>query len=393
MKTFYICFLMLLSTAIFAQDFNSKWSNGFKVESDDRNFKLKFGGRIMVDYAFISQADGLIDDPDDDFIRGMEFRRARFFNSGLIYKKVKYKLQLDFAGGDVSFKDAYIELPKIPVLGDLRIGHFKQPFRLEALTSSKYMPFMERSAQIPFNQERNSGFMFKNESSDKSFGWQLGYFYDASGAGDNEVAGDAYNLTARLSYMPVMKKDENQILLISTALNYKKPEDSYRVRVRPAAHLAPRYLNTDHIQDVDNVTMFNAEVAFIYNSLYFEGAYLSSAVKAGTDVQLSTYYAQLSYFLTGESRKIKSHYDGLDRVKPKNNYGSEDGSGAWEVGLRYSNTNLNDGPVLGGEMAEITIGLNWYLNPATRFMFNYVNADVKDVDNASIFQFRFQIDF
>jgi len=74
------------------------------------------------------------------------------------------------------------------------------------------------------------------------------------------------------------------------------------------------------------------------------------------------------------------------------------------VALRYSNIDLNDGDPTGaangGEMDDITFGVNWYLNPQSRVMFNYVRSDVVsggvtalDAGTLSIYQFRFQIDF
>ena len=75
---------------------------------------------------------------------GTEFRRVRVFNSGKLYGNVKYKLQLDFAGGEIAFKDVWMELGELPIDGKLRVGYFKEPLRLEVLTSSKYISFMER---------------------------------------------------------------------------------------------------------------------------------------------------------------------------------------------------------------------------------------------------------
>lgn len=45
----------LTSNFLFSQEKNSfsfKWDNGFKLESVDKNFKLKFGGRLIIDHAF-----------------------------------------------------------------------------------------------------------------------------------------------------------------------------------------------------------------------------------------------------------------------------------------------------------------------------------------------------
>ena len=74
--------------------------------------------------------------------------------------------------------------------------------------------------------------------------------------------------------------------------------------------------------------------------------------------------------------------------------------GAWELGLRYSYVDLNDEGVKGGKERNITLGLNWYLNPNIRFQLNYINAKVDDradpqVEDgrADVLQARFQIYF
>ena len=75
------------------------------------------------------------------------------------------------------------------------------------------------------------------------------------------------------------------------------------------------------------------------------------------------------------------------------------GKGAWEVAYRYSFLDLNDDVTIGGYVRDHTIGLNWYLNPYTRLMFNYVNSQTTDypgvegVGRADIFEMRCQIDF
>jgi len=71
---------------------------------------------------------------------------------------------------------------------------------------------------------------------------------------------------------------------------------------------------------------------------------------------------------------------------------------AGEVGLRYASVDLTDEDIEGGELSDITFGVNWHLNPNVRMMFNYVYADLEDRaeggdDDADIFQARFQIGF
>lgn len=76
--------------------------------------------------------------------------------------------------------------------------------------------------------------------------------------------------------------------------------------------------------------------------------------------------------------------------------------GAWEVAARLSYLDLNDGgDIKGGQETNLTLGLNWYLNPNLRLMFNYIRAHVEnrgtsppvDKGNANIFQTRLQFAF
>ena len=78
------------------------------------------------------------------------------------------------------------------------------------------------------------------------------------------------------------------------------------------------------------------------------------------------------------------------------------GPGAWELALRWSWLDLNDEDVRGGEETNYTLGVNWYLNPNYRLMFNYIYTDVEDRGgvedgfqdgSANIFAMRFQVDF
>jgi len=395
-----ILFFFSFSLFVSAQEenlFNVKWDNGFKIESADKNFKLKFGGRIMWDNAFFFQDDDL-EEAFGELNNGSEFRRARLFHSGTVYKNMNYKIQLDFAGGKVVFKDVYMGLKGIPTIGNFRVGHFKEPFRLNALTSSKYITFMERGLPINMQPERNTGMMFYNDFNDKRVSWQAGLFRRSDKAGNDKEANDGYALTTRLTGLPILNKEENKLLHLGIGYSYRKPESKeYKVSARPEAHLGNKYVTTGSIENVSSINLMNIESAFVLDSFSLQGEYLMSNVKTNDssldDYSFNSYYAQASYFLTGESRKYKNSLSGFGRVKPKNNFGSENGYGALEVALRYSSIDLNNEDVVGGELSDVTLGMNWYLNPVSRVMLNYVLADVSEVGNANIFQVRFQIDF
>ena len=400
-KKYTLTLLLLAGFIVTAQEkkenqFSTKWDNGFKVENADKSIKLKFGGRIMYDVGFFS----LNNEAETNGFtlaskNGNEFRRARFFTSGSIYNNVDFKLQIDFTGGKVTLKDAFITLKKLPV-GNLRVGNFKEPFRLEALTSSKYITFMERALPVSIIPERNSGFMLFNETTNKRMSWQVGLFRGANKAtSDSPEANGDYAITSRLA--GVVVKNDNTLLHFGVSHSFRKPQEdkTFGYSVRPEVHISDKYIKTS-VNEVENVNIFNFETALVSNSFSLQGEYSTASVKSSVnDETFNSYYVQASCFLTGEKRAYKNTIVGFGRVKPIKNFGDGDGMGALELALRYSSI---DG--MGNDkMSNISAGLNWHLNPATRVMANYVistvenNTQFNGNGQFNAFQMRFQIDF
>ncbi|RMF25515.1 MAG: porin, partial [Deltaproteobacteria bacterium] len=147
----------------------------------------------------------------------------------------------------------------------------------------------------------------------------------------------------------------------------------------------------------DAVDLFGAEAAVVLGSASLQGEYMHAAVDAssGSSPDFAGYYVQASYFLTGERRPYKRSHGAFGRVKPRRNFLGKEGRGpgAVELAVRYSSLDLSDAAVAGGELDDVTAGVNWYLNPNTRVMANYVHADLDAAGEADVFQMRFQIDF
>ena len=142
--------------------------------------------------------------------------------------------------------------------------------------------------------------------------------------------------------------------------------------------------------------LFGSEAAVVYGPLSIQTEYMVMSVdrRGFEDPVFSGGYIYASYFLTGEYRPYKMTDGEFDRVKPRKNFSIEGkGLGAWEVAFRYSTMDLNDKSVNGGFLRDFTWGLNWYLNPNTRVMLNYIYADEQPIGEADIIQARFQFDF
>ncbi|MFN9917080.1 MAG: porin, partial [Pirellulaceae bacterium] len=85
-------------------------------------------------------------------------------------------------------------------------------------------------------------------------------------------------------------------------------------------------------------------------------------------------YSQVGLFLTGEYRPYDRKTATIDRVIPRHPFPSHGGWGAWEIAGRWSFTDLSDGQIVGGELQNFTAGLNWYVNPYCKCVFNYIHA-------------------
>ncbi|MBN1918761.1 MAG: porin [Verrucomicrobia bacterium] len=375
-----------------AEDLNVYWKEGLRADSEDGAFKLKVGGRIMVDMAWFD-LDAALDDEEDPLDEAIEFRRARLYFSGTIYDSVEFKAQYDFAGGEAALKDMYIGILNVGP-GTVRVGHFKEPFSLEEITSSKYVTLMEGSLANTFSPSRNVGIGYLGNAMNERITYGAGIFRETDDFGEF-AGGSDYNLTARVTGVPLYEDKGERLLHLGAAYSHRKlPGDEVRYRARPEAHLSTRFVDTGDFE-AEEVDLIGVEAAAVFGPLSVQGEYIMAAVQsaASGDPDFAGYYVEASYFLTGEHRRYKLSEGAFDRVRPNRNLMVDGGMGAVQLTARYSSIDLTDGTIEGGEMDDITLGANWYLNPNTRIMLNYVNSDVSGVGEADIVQMRFQIDF
>ncbi len=386
-----------------ANDFRVFFKEGLNLQTAEGNFKMKIGGRIMTDFAVVGADDELEAAFEDLEGHGFEFRRARLYVSGTLYDVVDFKSQFDFAGQDVDFKDVYIGLRKIPGVGHLRVGHVKEPFSLEELTSSKYITFMERGLPNAFSPGRNTGVLAFNDILNERVTWAVGAFQEVGDSGDAFTDFEDQNISARITGLPwFAAKDRLFHLGLSYTHRFRSPEDNpVRFRARPEIHIVDdRLVDTKSIA-ADGVDILNPEAAVVFGPFSLQGEYFHSIIDSedAGDPEFNGFYVYASVFLTGEHRNYKPSAGAFSRVKPKRNFHwGKGGWGAWEAAFRYSRIDLNDEAIEGGKEDNFTLGLNWYWNPNTRVMLNYVFADLKDregVDDGSahLLGTRFQVDF
>ena len=265
------------------------------------------------------------------------------------------------------------------------------------------MTFMERSVAAQISPDRNTGLSLENEIADR-WNVRVGVFRESDDHGNdtgNAGAGE-WALTGRVAGAAWEDAENQQLLHLGVSASMRSepegtnsvglPDELSRVRVRGAQHLSTRFVDTGTFAVDGDTTMLGLEAAFVSGPFHVQGEYVTKAydTPAG-DFDADAYAIEAGWFLTGESRKYKS--DNFDRVTPNSSYGDEDGIGAWQIAVRYDDIDLDDGPIAGGGMDQVTVGLNWHINPNTRVMWNYAAIDIADLGDVDYYGVRFQIDF
>lgn len=382
------------------------WKDGLRFESMDKRFKLKIGGRIHYDTSFFGPDDETQNAVETGTTRiedGTEFRRARIEFSGEVGDRVEWQSNFDFAGGgNTNFRGVYAGLKDLP-FGNLRAGQFKEPYGLEQITSSNNILFMERSLMNAFVPAYNGGFMvFDQVGEEERMTWSLGIFRSGSDNGEVTRGEGEWAGTARVTGLPLYGDEGHDYVHLGVGFSYRNPPDDMQTySSKPEANLAPAYVSTT--VEADNVMLLGGEAGWTQGPFTLSGEYTQSMIDApsssSSEPDFNGYYAQASYLLTGESRPYAKTTGAFGAVKPAHNAFAKDGGwGAWELKARYSAIDLTDDGTNGGELSDVSAGVNWYLNANTRVMMDYVLASLDPASPAedgdtNILLFRVQFNY
>lgn len=342
-------------------------------------------GRVHIDYA-------VHDEDNSDLGDGFRARRARIGLSGKIDDDWSFQIEYDFAENGSSANDVYLRYTGLGQ-GSITIGHFKVPFGLEELTSSNNITLIERSLPTTtFAQSRRMGVGYNISGDNWTFG-TMG-FGQSQGSGVRSTTGDeGLGAGARLTFTPVNNGESLIHLGVAASTESAADKDAETVRFRTRPESRPtnvRLVDTGNITDVSSINQFGLEAAWKSGPFSVQSEWMRASVSRSgqPSVDLDGWYVSGSWVLTGESRGYRSGvFRGVSPSGP---------GGAWELTARYSDLNLDDGPVAGGEEQNWTLSVNWYANSRVRFMLNYIDVSTERQgvsDNPNILLARAQVSF
>lgn len=331
-----------------------------------------------------------------DLQNGFGFRRVRLGAQGNIEDSASWVSEVELAGGNVRLRDVFIGLDALPGVRQVRIGHFREPYSLEGMTSTNFITFMERAPSNVISPARNWGVAGFWWPENERVLFSLGAFRDGTpGSGQSTGDDDNWAYTTRLTGLPIYEPDGDVFRLVHLggAFSQRVPPDGVinftprtgssllTVEDNPGSPFLPS-LNVP----TDSYQLYNLQAASVYGPYSFQAEWLATTVQqtnAGL-IFVHGMYLYGSYFLTGEHRgynRTRGSFDRVEVFRPVIRSGSNPGGGigAIELAARFAYFDFNssnlppdaNGDPVGTRLYEITLGTNWYLSSNTRIMFDY----------------------
>ncbi len=356
---------------------------------------IQLRGRIEAEATFAAQS-ASSQATIGDLQNGYGFRRVRLGAQGTIEDSASWVSEVELAGGNVRLRDVFVGLDAIPGVQQLRIGHFREPYSLEGMTSSNFITFLERAPTNVISPARNTGVCGFWWSEDERILFTLGSFRDGTDSnGQSTGDGDNWAFTTRLTGLPVYEPDETDFRLVHLggALSQRVPPNGVinftprtgsnilTVEDNPGSPFLPS-LNVP----ADSYQLYNLQAASVRGPLSVQAEWLATSVQQSDAGLIFVHgmYVSGSYFLTGEHRsynRTRGSFDRVNVLRPVVREGKteDSGIGAIELAARFAYFDLNsphlplnaNGDPVGTQLYQLTFGVNWYLNTSTRVMFDY----------------------
>jgi phosphate-selective porin OprO/OprP len=363
---------------------NSKWNKWTSKYIDG----LFVAGVVLDRQHWISQNDdnrqqvGDVDLFDGGEIRGLRvgavgslnFRKPWVYTifgaTNAFDKGFEIQRQDDFA-----LFDYRLDIPVFKRV-NLSIGKQKEPISMERIMSMVQLPMQERtSVSDALLPSRNVGVVFSGQALGRRMTWAGGVFNDWFESSDS-IGESATQVIGRVTWLPFVSDDESNLVHLGLGIRHSNAKEGVQYLTEPEFNKSPIYVDTGPI-DADSVFQYNLEATWRRGPYWLAAEYVGTDVDSpgSGDLEFSGYHVTASWILTGEMRAY-NYKSGILGPVPVAKTVYQGGIGAWELGFRYSSLDLSDGPVDGGKMNIVSLGVNWWLTP-----FFSVNSNYRYIEN------------
>jgi phosphate-selective porin OprO/OprP len=259
----------------------------------------------------------------------------------------------------------------------MSIGKQKEPISGERVQSMLFNHMQERSAvsdaMLP---SRNVGIVWNGSDPVRHTSWGIGVFNDWFDA-DQDFNESATQYVGRLTWAPLHTEDDSSLLHLGMGYRYSNAKEGFRYRTEPEFNKAPVFVDTSFDQDTtflpaDDLQTLNWELSWRRGPFWLGSEYTRTYVDNPQldNPRFDGYWIGLSWILTGEMRPYNKKSGVFGNI-PVSRSVYQGGKGAWELTARWSNLDLNDGLVEGGDMNIASAGISWWLTPFFNVNLNY----------------------
>lgn len=388
----------------------AKFKDGVTFSDAAGDNSISIGGRLHTDYRSFAnnQPDDVATVPTNSANETDTFdvRRARIEVKGKFAGSYDFLLSTDLAGASAGNTTSYLDQAYVNYTYSkplqFRFGQFKMPMNLEKVTSSNNTDFVERALvnQLAANEDR--GIMVHGVVPGYTYAAAISNGEGAKNRNDADPRVDSVEYVGRgtVNFAEIMG-DKNSVyhlgvsgswteLSKGTANGYLSGTSSVRTEARGINIFTMPTITA--VNGVDNGiirTRMGVEGVVAQGPVKLQGEYLRNTFKGDTSAtasfnnDINAWYVEALWLVTGETY-ADSYKDGAwSTIKPKANFEPGKGSGAVEVGARYSKFDGKDWQGFTGvsttasatEAESWTYGAKWILNPNTKLMLNYVRTD------------------
>lgn len=253
----------------------------------------------------------------------------------------------------------------------LSVGKQKEPMSLERNMSLIYLPMQERAAvSDALLPQRNVGIVLSGLGLDDRVTWAGGVFNDWLDT--NDSFSDAANqFIGRVTALPWASADESNLVHLGFGLRYTDAKEGLRYGTEPEFNQSPLFVDTDYLT-ANSALTYNVEASWRKGPFWILGEYILNDVDAPQlgNPDFSGYYLSGVWALTGEMRSYIRR-SGVFSPLPVAKSVNQGGWGSWEVAARWSELDLTDGLVAGGDMQIASLGVNWWLTPTFSLNINF----------------------
>jgi phosphate-selective porin OprO/OprP len=239
-------------------------------------------------------------------------------------------------------------------------GRQKEPISMERLAGGVYLPIFERSSvSDSMFPSRNVGIVF-NGTPGPRFTWGIGAFNDWIET-PQSLDESATQYVGRITGLPFPSADESNLFHLGFGVRHSNAREGERYRSKPESDLSPLFVDTGLI-DADSATSYDLEAYWRRGPFLLGGEFVWTEVEAPEvgDPVFSGYHLTASWIASGEMRAY-NHRSAVFNQVPVARSVYDGGWGAWQVALRWSDLDLTDAAIEGGEMQILSTSLQWWL--------------------------------